>query len=100
MKKTGKLNKAQSKRLYDIIKDYKLDNGLSLRGIKKRTTVSLGRLGMLNPYTPSYNPCTLGITLQICKDLDINPYYILENKYPKYIRWKEVFHDKGIRYHS
>ena len=95
-----KLSKIQSKRLYDIIEECKLNSGLSLRQIKKKTAVSLGRLSMLNPFTHYYEPCTLGIALQICRDLDINPYYILQKKYPKYVKWKETFCDKDIKYNE
>lgn len=86
-----KLDGEQAKRLYNVVNEYKRTNNLSFRDMQERTGVSLGLLGMSNPSLHSHKPCIVSMLYKICESIDVNPYYVLENKRPKYASWRKAF---------
>ena len=81
------LNEEQRGRLVEVLNE-KLHT-TTPKEIADIVGLSFGTIHTLSKGVMKHVP--EGATLAICKNLSINPYYVLEGTMPKYLDWRKVF---------
>lgn len=83
------LNEEQRSRLVEMLNEQVSKS--TFKDIADTTGLSIGTIHTITRGHAKRIPESS--LLAICKNLGINPYYVLEDRLPKYVDWKKAFYN-------